>query len=399
MKKIYFLFAFIIGLSVAVNGQIYVEEDFESLSMPPDGWSLQGYANQWGISGSVYAGGTAPEARFTHITATSTTRFISPEVDLSGQSSVMLGFNQKLFDNLGTGYSIGIATRSGGGDWNIAWEAFPTDDIGPESKLISIDNDDVGLSDFQFCFFADGNLNALSYWYLDDIKLFVPLQIDAEMVEITMTDQVYNAGEVTGTIKNVGQNNITELEIKWQVPDEEVHTTTITDLMVAPTELYDFTCSDLFFFPPGEYELEVWIAKTNGEDDMNPDDNSATKEITVLDGLSIYRVPFFEEFTASTCGPCASFNSQFVPWCEENADQIALLKYQMNWPSPGDIYYTAEGGVRKSYYGVSGVPDLFGNGGAVGPPGVIPPMSDVESFLEIALMKFHSSFSQCTFKV
>jgi hypothetical protein len=365
MKKFYSLLVFIIALSVAVNGQIYIEESFNDSEMPPDGWSLDGYENQWGVSGSTYSGGEAPEGRYARTTATGTTRFISPEIDLTGETTVMFSFRHVVFDRNSTDYSVGVATRSGGGDWNTVWEIFPSDDVGPELKLIAFDNEDVGADDFQFCFFIDGNLNNLSYWFMDDIKLFIPFALDAEMIEITMTDQVYNADEVTGTLKNVGQNEITELEIKWQVPGEDVHTTTITDISVAPAELYDFTCSDLFFFPPGDYELEVWVTKINGEDDMNPNDNMAAKEITVLDGLSVYRVPFFEEFTASTCPPCYSFNLGFVPWCEEHADEIALLKYQMNWPGAGDPYYTAEGGVRKSYYGVSGVPDLFGNGGDV----------------------------------
>ena len=365
MKKVYLLLAVLIGLSVALKGQIFVEETFDDLSMPPDGWSLEGYANQWGISASVYAGGEAPEARFTHITATSaTTRLISPEVDLSGESSVMLNYKFKLFDNLGSGYSIGVATRSGGGDWNIVWEVFPNDNIGPESNLIAIDNEDVGQDDFQFCFFVDGNLNAISYLYLDDIKLFVPFETDAEMVEITTPEYIYNAAEVTGTIKNVGTDEITELEISWEASEREIYTTTFTDLSIGSAETYDFTCNDLFFFPLGDYTLTVWISAVNGGEDQNPNDNEKEKSVSVTE-FSIYRMPFFEEFTSSTCGPCAGFNSGFVPWCAEHEGQITLLKYQMNWPSPGDPYYTTEGGVRKTYYGVNSVPDLFGNGGDV----------------------------------
>jgi len=37
----------------------------------------------------------------------------------------------------------------------------------------------------------------------------------------------------------------------------------------------------------------------------------------------------------------------------------------MNWPGAGDPYYTAEGGVRRDFYGVNAVPDLYCNGGAV----------------------------------
>lgn len=365
MKKLYILLIMTIGISIALNAQIFLEEGFDDLDMPPNGWELDGAANQWGISASIYAGGSAPEGRFTHITQTNTARLISPEIDLTGNSSVMLGFKHKSFDNLGTGYSIGVATRSGGGDWNIVWEVMPTENIGPEGKIISIDNSDVGQSDFQFCLFVDGNLNAIKYWYMDDIKLFVPLEIDAEMIEITTNNSIYNAAEVTGTIKNVGQTVINELEIKWQVPGEDIHTSTITDLSIASAESYDFACSDLFFFPAGIYDLNVWISKLNGVDDMNIDDNSATKEISVIENLTVYRTPFFEEFTSSTCGPCAGFNNTFVPWCNDNANEIALLKYQMSWPAPGDDYYTAEGGVRRTYYGVNSVPALYGNGGSV----------------------------------
>jgi len=34
----------------------------------------------------------------------------------------------------------------------------------------------------------------------------------------------------------------------------------------------------------------------------------------------------------------------------------------MDWPSPGDPYYTEEGGIRKTYYGISAVPNIVGNG-------------------------------------
>ena len=84
MKKIYFLFSLLISLAITVNAQIYIEETFEDSEMPPAGWSLDGYENQWGISNSTYSGGTAPEGRFARTTATGTTRLISPEIDLTG---------------------------------------------------------------------------------------------------------------------------------------------------------------------------------------------------------------------------------------------------------------------------------------------------------------------------
>jgi len=51
----------------------------------------------------------------------------------------------------------------------------------------------------------------------------------------------------------------------------------------------------------------------------------------------------------------------FTPFLEDadNDDKYTVVNYRMNWPGSGDPYYTAEGGTRKSYYGVSGVPNCF----------------------------------------
>jgi hypothetical protein len=50
---------------------------------------------------------------------------------------------------------------------------------------------------------------------------------------------------------------------------------------------------------------------------------------------------------------------------QNNPDKFGITKYQMNWPAPGDKYYTAEGGVRRTYYSVNAVPTVFFNSKAV----------------------------------
>jgi hypothetical protein len=47
---------------------------------------------------------------------------------------------------------------------------------------------------------------------------------------------------------------------------------------------------------------------------------------------------------------------------QNNPDKFGISKYQMNWPGNGDPYYTAEGGTRRTYYGVNAVPMIFFNG-------------------------------------
>lgn len=77
-----------------------------------------------------------------------------------------------------------------------------------------------------------------------------------------------------------------------------------------------------------------------------------------------------EEFSSSTCPPCASQNSWLDPLLTTNnanatGSGLVVIKYQMNWPSPGnDASYNPHGYTRRQYYGVTGIPDHFTNGGA-----------------------------------
>ena len=86
--------------------------------------------------------------------------------------------------------------------------------------------------------------------------------------------------------------------------------------------------------------------------------------------------PLFEMFTSSTCYPCAYANPIIDELMDANPGSHSLIKYQMNWPGAGDPYYTAEGGVRGTYYNVVGVPDLFVNAQDEDPSGVTQEIYD-----------------------
>ncbi len=58
---------------------------------------------------------------------------------------------------------------------------------------------------------------------------------------------------------------------------------------------------------------------------------------------TVPRVPLYEVFTSSTCGPCAPANAHMSPIFAQYTEQLAVVKYQMNWPDSGDPYFTDEG--------------------------------------------------------
>lgn len=355
MKKIYFL-TLLLSLSLWISAQSFLYEDFSNAVMPPAGWTIDAQAANWSIQSSAKAGGAVPEARLSWSPQfNTTTRLISPVIDMTGYASAKLLFKQFLDNYAGSGYSIGVATRSGGGTWNIVWSVNPTGDIGPEERLVDISNANMGAADFQFCIYFQGNSYNIDYWFIDEIELFVPYPLDAAMSKINTPTYTGEAVPVTGVVRNLGNTNINSMEVSWKVNEDVTYSTTFSGLNLAFSQTYNFTCDDLFHFPIGAYPLEVWISAVNGVQDDNPANDLKNKTVNVY-SHSIYRKPCFEEFTSSTCGPCATFNVQFNPWTQNHADDITLVKYQMNWPGSGDPYYTAEAGLRRNYYGVSFVP-------------------------------------------
>ncbi len=133
---------------------------------------------------------------------------------------------------------------------------------------------------------------------------------------------------------------------------------------LATGDSHTFTFSTPWNATPGNYNVDVWTSNFNGngQDDVAANDHM-TKTVQVA-SQSTQNLPIFEEFTSSTCPPCAGFNSNHFnsAFLSSNLGKYTLVKYQMNWPQPGDTYYTAEGGDRRAYYGVTGVPTLLLDG-------------------------------------
>ena len=87
------------------------------------------------------------------------------------------------------------------------------------------------------------------------------------------------------------------------------------------------------------------------------------------------RYVLLEEFTSSTCGPCATANPGIMQKLEQNPDKFTAIFYHVGWPAPGnDPMFLAnkpENNARVSYYNVSSVPRsvLDGNYYVGGPSG------------------------------
>ena len=74
------------------------------------------------------------------------------------------------------------------------------------------------------------------------------------------------------------------------------------------------------------------------------------------------RMVLAEEFTSTTCGPCAAQNPAYDILLENNLDKVVSIKYHMSWPAPGnDPFYLdnqSENNNRRGYYTVNSVPHV-----------------------------------------
>jgi hypothetical protein len=364
MKTKILLLAILLMAGPFVFGQTLLTEDFSSGVMPPAGWSIDAHSANWSISNSTHAGGTSPEADFFYSpTFTGYSRLITPQLVTTGYTSLTLSFNHYV-DHYGGAYTIGVATRSGSGNWNIAWQIInPTASIGPEMIVTQIATGDVGSAAFQLCFYFSGNSYNINDWYLDDIKLEVSKTRDAAISAIDVPQYSLGNSSVTGKFINMGVNAITSASVNYKIDQGSVHTSTFTGLNLAMGDDYNFTCADVLNLTPGDYSLIVWVSNVNN---LGPDENAANDTLSKILHVAsdtVARKPFYEDFTSSTCAPCAQFNSTiFNPFLEQHGDEITLVKYQMNWPGSGDPYFTLEGQVRRYFYGVGFVPDLYIDG-------------------------------------
>lgn len=361
MKRKLTVFLAMLCSIVILKAQTLLTQNFTGASsMPPSGWTIDAQAGNWAIRQTNTAGGAAPEARLSWTPQfNTTTRLISPIIDLTGISALRIQMKHSI-DHYSGAYTVGIATRSGSGAWTNAWTRAGANVT--EAIDVAITNN-VGVSDFQFCIFFSGSSYNMNYWYIDDIKLYAPKANDAALTQIAVPDYVAIGDQnVTGKLTNFGVSNITQLNLNYQVDGGSVQTTNLTGLNISTGNTYNFTCTPPWTAEAGDKSLKVWVSNLNGtgiDDDLSND--TLTKIIHVAT-QSLQRIPFFEEFTSSTCAPCASINASTLNPFFNSHTGYTLLKYQMNWPGTGDPYYTAEGGVRKTYYGVSSVPQMQTDG-------------------------------------
>jgi hypothetical protein len=190
-------------------------------------------------------------------------------------------------------------------------------------------------------------------------------QKDIKMLSIDVPPylSVTNAPfDITGSFVNNGTDTITSFDLSYQVDNNTIVTSNITGVNITSMSNYSFTHPTKWNGAVGNYNIKVWTSNINGGTDANPQDDTLNKAMQVVANM-VQRMPLYETFTSSTCGPCVAGNTNMDALFAANPNKWVCVKYQMSWPGSGDPYYTAEGGIRRQFYGVNSVPRQEIDGG------------------------------------
>lgn len=392
MKKT-LLIAFALLFATAMTAQnraVLLQESFDGASMPA-GWSIDAQPNNWSVSATNNAGGVANEMHLTWSPQfNGMTRLVSPAVDLTGINNLVFSFKHAL-DNYSGANTIGVATTSDGGTtWNQAWtQSYSSSGVWAVSQEIS--TPDMGQANVQFCIFFNGSSYNINDWFFDDIMAFTLENLDLGLESVTLPDFVGSGETSFGmTVFNYGVTEVTSLQATYVVEGMEPVTETFEiSLPSLGTTTVNFNTTTLLV--SGSYNVNYSIDLVNGQEDDVASNNTYFKSVSVALGAA-ERKPMIEHFSSSTCGPCVSVNTAMLNFCNNNPGRFTYTKYQMNWPGSGDPYYTDEGGVRRTYYGVSAVPQCFLDGEDQGYAAVQQAVFD-EHALRTAFMDIRGSFS------
>ncbi|RKX18640.1 MAG: hypothetical protein DRP35_08945, partial [Candidatus Zixiibacteriota bacterium] len=303
------------GLSLLVFSQTDIlTEDFEGTSgtTPPTGWTRTSNgvgwkfgnnlsSSYWSIpSHTVYAASNDDDAGSSN--DGSVDYLITPALDLSSYSAILLDFAEFLDGSYGQSASVEVSTN-GGTTWtNIL-------DVSAETNWTTITvslSAYAGQSNVMVGFHANDNGQWASGWAIDDVHIYEPAPYDAAMVSINTAPYVA-AGNVNleGTLQNMGSQVLTSVDIIWTADGGiTTHTYNLTGINVAAAETYNFTHSipaDMAITQG--YNITMWVENPCGNTDSENSNDTVSKNI-----FSLSQIPkkfvVGEETGGTWCGWC-----------------------------------------------------------------------------------------------
>lgn len=163
---------------------------------------------------------------------------------------------------------------------------------------------------------------------------------------------------INADFRSFGSSNVTSYNMNYSVNGGPAVSGSIGSVNVA-TQGSTTGTHPTGWTPPstGTYNFKVWADNINGNADAYNYNDTISFLINVVDTLCP-RTVLMEVFTSSTCGPCAAGNANMDNNIVPNISNYTIIKYQQDFPAPGDPYQTTEAVNRRGYYGINSIPRM-----------------------------------------
>jgi hypothetical protein len=202
--------------------------------------------------------------------------------------------------------------------------------------------------------------------YIDNISAGNQFALDAAVISINNIDPdtSYTVGsssfiiQPNVTVSNLGSTNITSSFDVVMTVDPGGYSSTMPVASLNSGESAVVTFDDLTITPGTGIDITVTSQLSSDE---NPENDVMTQYSIILPGVQRANV-LFEEWTNTSCSPCASNNPTIDAFVAANFSTIVPVKYHVWWPGINDPMYQyniPEATNRTEYYGVGGVPHVI----------------------------------------
>lgn len=205
--------------------------------------------------------------------------------------------------------------------------------------------------------------------YIDNLTLGTQKNIDVGVIALNNinADTNYILGNSSfilapnASIINIGKNNITAPFNVTMTVSPGTYQSTKSISSINSGQKVNVTFDDLTITPSQAMNISITASLPGDE---NPANNTLNQYSIYFAGVQ--RNVLFEEWTSSTCGPCAANNPTIDAFISALFDSLVPVKYHMNWPSPGNdpmyAYNPTQANDRRYYYGVNAVPHVIMDG-------------------------------------
>ena len=252
-------------------------QNFDAATFPP-GWTQT--AADWTVSNTAIAGGAPYEMKNTWFSFVGATRLIVGPINTASISGLNLEFKH-FYDDYGPGVTMKVQSSTDKVIWTD--EAFSI--LGGGGNVSGTVNttiaNNLGTVTY-IAFTVDGDHFQLDYWYIDEVKVTLPLPNDVGTISIDVASFI-NPGSITpqATVKNYGTITQT-FPVQMTITGGYSSTKTVTSLAPGATQQVIF---DSWNANPGIYTINTC---TQLGTDQNTANDCLSKIVSVIDTTGIW---------------------------------------------------------------------------------------------------------------